>query len=68
MMLVHQAKQKLEEKSDEVTTAYAKEISGNLSKGLNQIFRLGAYSRAGADEAARKIRTGTKLDSGEKPH
>ena len=65
---VHQAKQKLEEKSDEVTTAYAKEISGNLSKGLNQIFRLGAYSRAGADEAARKIRTGTKLDSGEKPH
>lgn len=65
---VREAKQRLDVKSDQITTAYAKKISGNTSKTLNQIFKLGAYSRAGADEAARKIRTGTKLDSGEKPH
>jgi len=63
---VHQAKQDLVVKSDEITTAYATTISGGLSKTLNFVFR-GGYSLAGADEAARKIKTGTKLDSGEKP-
>jgi len=64
---VREAKQALAVKSDKITTDYAKAISGNLSKNLNSLFRLGAYSRAGTDEAARKIRVGTKLDSGEKP-
>ncbi|OGI77251.1 hypothetical protein A3B85_02205 [Candidatus Nomurabacteria bacterium RIFCSPHIGHO2_02_FULL_37_13] len=63
----NKAKVDLDVVSDKITTGYAKSISSNLSKNLNSIFRLGAYSRAGADEAARKIRTGTKLDSGEKP-
>jgi hypothetical protein len=62
------AKVNLDAKSDKITTAYAETISGGLSKSLNMIVRAGAYSLAGADEAARKIRTGTKLDSGEKPH
>lgn len=62
------AKVDLDVASDKITTDYAKAISGGLSKGLNMFFRAGAYSIAGADEAARKIRTGTKLDSGEKPH
>jgi hypothetical protein len=65
--VVNKAKVDLEVASDKITTDYAKAISGNFSKNLNSIFRLGAYSRAGADEAARKIRSGTKLDSGEKP-
>ena len=66
--VVHQKKQELDVASEEITTAYAKKISGGVSKGWNFVRRLGGYSFAGADEAARKIRTGTKLDSGEKPH
>jgi len=65
---VHKAKYELTKKGEGITKEYAEKISGSWSKGVNQVFRLGAYSRAGADEAARKIRTGTKLDSGEKPH
>ncbi|MFA6586122.1 MAG: hypothetical protein WCS86_03100 [Candidatus Paceibacterota bacterium] len=65
---VHEAKQKLDIKSDEITTAYAKTISGSLSKTVNFLTHAGAYSLAGANAAARKIKSGTKLDSGEKPH
>ena len=64
----HEAKAKLDVASDKITTAYAEAIGGGLSKTINIISRLGSYSIAGADEAARKIRSGTKLDSGEKPH
>ena len=61
-------KDKLLLESERISKEYAEKISGGLSKGLNMFFRAGAYSMAGADEAARKIRSGTKLDSGEKPH
>jgi hypothetical protein len=68
---VHAAKQRLDERSDEITTRYATGISeglrGGFSKSVNLLWRGGEYSIAGANEAARKIRTGTKLDSGEKP-
>ena len=64
----NEKKTNLDVASDKITTEYAKKISSGTNKIMNQIFRLGAYSRAGADEANRKIRTGTKLDSGEKPH
>mgnify|MGYP001566951667 CR=1 FL=1 len=63
---VHKAKQVMDEKSGEIVKKYAESISNKTSKSLNFIFR-GGYSLAGADEAARKIRMGTKLDSGEKP-
>ncbi|MFH1366199.1 MAG: hypothetical protein ABIG99_02330 [Patescibacteria group bacterium] len=61
------AKVNLEVASDKITTAYAKGISGVGSKIWGSTRTAGGYSWAGADEAARKIRTGTKLDSGEKP-
>lgn len=64
---VREAKQALDVKGETITKEYAEKISSQTSKNLNSIFRLGAYSRAGADEAARKIKTGTKFDSGEKP-
>jgi len=63
---VREAEQKLAVEGDKIRTDYAKTISGGLSKTLNFVFK-GGYSLAGADEAARKIRSGTKFDSGEKP-
>src|SRR3990167_4227636 len=65
---IRKAKDKLLIKEEKTLINYTSKISSEWNKIPNQIFRLGAYSRAGADEAVRKIRTGTKLDSGEKPH
>lgn len=73
---VHEAEQKLDEASERITKGYAEKISSTGNKNINQIIRIGTlgvfgtgmYSRAADDEAARKIRNGTKLDSGEKPH
>lgn len=63
----NKAKVAVDVKSEKITSDYAKSLTSEWSKIPNQILKLGAYSRAGADEVARKIRTGTKLDSGEKP-
>lgn len=65
---VRTAKHTLTNKEESIAKNYAEKIMSTRSKILNSVFRLGAYSSAGADEAARKIRTGTKIDSGEKPH
>src|SRR3989344_4496911 len=62
---IRKAKDKLLIKEEKTLINYTSKISSEWNKIPNQIFRLGAYSRAGADEAVRKIRTGTKLDSGE---
>jgi len=55
---VRLAKANVETTSHHIADEYASWIESQLSKNLNSIFRLGAYSRAGADETARKIRAG----------
>lgn len=66
--VVNRAKQDLIVAEEKITTAYAESISSTGSKIFGSIRKLGGYSWDGADEASRKIRSGTKLDSGEKPH
>ena len=56
---VHGAQKDLDTETGRIAGAYAKQISGGLSKTLNFIFR--GYSMAGADEAARRIRSGAKV-------
>lgn len=58
---VRNAQRELDTETGRIASEYAQQISGNWSKNLNSIFRLGAYSRAGADEASRKIRSGAKV-------
>ncbi|HEV7702347.1 MAG TPA: hypothetical protein VGO63_02810 [Candidatus Paceibacterota bacterium] len=61
------AKAELDVKSNKIRVDYTQGIQGGLSKVGNLLLKQGAYSLAGADEAARKILAGTKVDSGEKP-
>jgi hypothetical protein len=58
----------VEAKENEIMNTYTDKISSKGNKIKNVIFRGGAYSVAGADETARNLRVGKKVDSGEKPH
>jgi hypothetical protein len=60
---VHDAQRNLDTETGRIASEYAAKISSTGNKNLNSIFRLGAYSRAGADEAARKIRKGAKVET-----
>ena len=64
----NKASTNLEVKEDKIVTAYAEKISSTKNKVKNVIFRAGGYSVNGADETARNLKSGKKVDSGEKPH
>ena len=59
---IHDAQRELDTETGRIAGEYAKKISGVGSKAGNLIFRLGAYSVAGADEASRNIRKGAKVE------
>ena len=62
------AQKTLDAKSGKIAHAYADEVSGIISKTLNYVVRLGAYSPGAANEAARRIRSGAKSTPTEKAH